>query len=216
MATASGQHAAESKEGWCMPAQRRQPGIAPQLHGQVACRLHGDDRVAPGRWLTCRRRAPVDGACGLPRERPRARSSSSKPGGNSEGSCIAPASDTIPGVPGRGLPRGVERAAAEAIAAAEGADSDLGSAVADFVAGRIDRMPFHIRLPVRLVGSLLVAGSWARTGVPFSRLDLERRRGYLNAWERAPLPPLRQYPRLVRALALLCVHETHPPGGRGQ
>jgi hypothetical protein len=89
------------------------------------------------------------------------------------------------------------------------ARDEVEAAVVGFLAAQIGSLPPFIRIPYSfaLVGFDL--GSVARYGRPYARLDEERGRRYLNAWDQSPLGLCRDFVKLLRSCALLAYLD-HP------
>ncbi len=81
--------------------------------------------------------------------------------------------------------------------------------VSAFVASQVRALPDFLRWPYRLA---LVAFEWLpvlRFGRPFTALDLERRRAWVDFWTDAPLGLMRNFVKLMRSCALLAYYD-HP------
>ncbi len=82
-------------------------------------------------------------------------------------------------------------------------------AVSDYVAAQIDAMPSFLRLPYRLALLAFEVMPAPRYGRPFGRLRPALRESYLASWSRAPVPPMRDFVKLIRSTALLVFFD-HP------
>lgn len=81
--------------------------------------------------------------------------------------------------------------------------------VAAYVAGQIDSMPTFLRLPYRLALVAFDVLSMPLHGRRFRSLPRAARESYASSWNAAPLPPMRDFLKLIRSTALL-VYFDHP------
>ncbi|MEB2284464.1 MAG: hypothetical protein B6D46_02970 [Polyangiaceae bacterium UTPRO1] len=81
--------------------------------------------------------------------------------------------------------------------------------VAAFTASQVDAMPEHLRYLYRLA---LIAFEWLavlRFGRPFTALDGDRRRTWVDFWTESPLAASRNFVKLIRSCTLLAFYD-HP------
>ncbi|HEY8523359.1 MAG TPA: hypothetical protein VIL48_00245 [Acidimicrobiales bacterium] len=88
-------------------------------------------------------------------------------------------------------------------------DPAVRSAVEAFVDGSLRNMAEPIRAGV--AAESLVLGAYAAALRAAGRLDDEELRHRLDAWERGPIGPLRQWVRLMRGLVLFAENELAGP-----
>jgi hypothetical protein len=88
-------------------------------------------------------------------------------------------------------------------------DPAIRSSVEAFVDGTLRDMPEPIRAGVAAESILL--GAYAAALRSTGRLDDERLRHRLDAWEGSPIGPVRQYVRMMRSLVLFAENEQAVP-----
>lgn len=93
-------------------------------------------------------------------------------------------------------------------------DPAVRSSVEAFVDTSLRNMAEPIRVGVAAESLLLGAYAAARRAA--GRLDDEEIHRLLDAWERGPVGPLRQWVRLMRSLVLFAEHELAPPEKTGK
>jgi len=81
--------------------------------------------------------------------------------------------------------------------------------VASYVAGQIAAMPTFLRLPYRLAMTAFDVLCVPLHGRRFRSLPKAGRESYVSTWNAAPLPPMRDFLKLIRSTALL-VYFDHP------
>lgn len=81
--------------------------------------------------------------------------------------------------------------------------------VAAYVVSQIEAMPRFLRLPYRVMLALFEVLPVLRFGNRFSALPLHQQASCLTWWAMVPLPPVRDFLKLIRSSALL-VYFDHP------
>ncbi len=81
--------------------------------------------------------------------------------------------------------------------------------VTAYVVAQIDAMPRFLRVPYRAMLTLFEYLPVLRFASRFSLLPRQRQAGYLRWWTALPLPPLRDFLKLIRSTALF-VYFDHP------
>jgi hypothetical protein len=80
-----------------------------------------------------------------------------------------------------------------------------------WVENQMYRMPFHVKLGVAMVATIITMHALVRTGRPPWRLSAPARARLLRAWEASKVPPVAQYVRLERSLVLYAAYEQVSP-----
>jgi len=73
------------------------------------------------------------------------------------------------------------------------------------------RMPDYISRLTGIATTVFGLGSVPLYGRPFFNLNLAQRKAYIALWASSPLPPLRDYIRLIQSLVVLRAHEYRTP-----
>jgi hypothetical protein len=93
-------------------------------------------------------------------------------------------------------------------------DQAVRSSVEAFVDGSLRDMPEPIRVGVAAESILL--GAYAKVQRARGRLDERELAERLDAWERSPIGPLRNYVRMMKSLVLFAENEFAPADGKSE
>lgn len=79
--------------------------------------------------------------------------------------------------------------------------------VARFVLEQFGRMPDHLRLPLQLLTLMFGFSAILRWAAPFHRLQLARRRRWIQSWHQSRLRIFRDLIRFYESLVVYCWYE---------
>lgn len=82
--------------------------------------------------------------------------------------------------------------------------------VTRFVLAQIEGMPRFLGAPYGWCLSAFALLPLLRHGRAFSRLERSKQRAWLHRWDESPLPPMRDFVRVIRGTALLAWFDAAP------